>query len=314
MPFRTLPVVIALLALAAATPAHADSTVTQTVPPDGTLRSSPDAAPSPATPMIVTVTAGGAYGSCPGCQGTPSEITIALKDKHDRAIGPGLEGPSGYAFVGPQFDIASSGSKDLKNITVDVDASVVTPGLIGQRGFAIGVLPTEPMGGMPGGYQPPTPVGHPGSSAGVQPLPGGDFRVNLGAMAWEGSYDLYEEAWFASPWASGDLNEVLTKGVHAFVKTNYRAAWDWKVKVSSSVARTLKLKSTTIGKKSSAMSGPSNERFVSTYIPLVADARKALKKYKKVKITLEVVGKSAGGDTIEEKASKVLKLPESELE
>src|SRR5829696_1611685 len=101
---RRMPL-LAVLALAAASTApaaQADSTTTQTLSPGGTMRSSPDAAPSPATPVIVTLTTSKEPER--NYQRGDVTYTIAIKDNPERARPDGIEGSDGNHYFGPHVE------------------------------------------------------------------------------------------------------------------------------------------------------------------------------------------------------------------
>ena len=122
-----LPLLTAVLVLAGSAPALADSTVTGTVPPGGSLRSSPDAEASAANPLIVTVTTSGEYGSSncrSNCSQGDSQVTIGLKDQH---VHPAAGDAKPFYVVGPQVDVASSQNLNIDRIVFEIDSSVIRP-------------------------------------------------------------------------------------------------------------------------------------------------------------------------------------------
>jgi hypothetical protein len=291
--FRTLSLLLSVTStiLVLVAPAHADSTTTQTVSPGGSMRSSPDAAPSPANPVIVTITERTASCS-PGCS-RDATYTITLKTQHERANGPGLEGPSGYDFVGPQIDIAGDGNPLL---TFDVDRSVLHPGFIPRPSKDAG---DQLSVGFKGG------VGT--VSYKVDELPDGDYRVTPECCG-AGSYDLFQQAFFVNFWARDSLPDALRNGVAIGLGTNYQCTSEVKITVSSAVAAKLKLKSTTIGARSFGNPCGGDKR-----VPLVKAARAALKRYKRVAVTGVVVAVGPEGKTLTNKRKVTLKQPASEL-
>ena len=93
------------------------------------MRSSPDAAPSPATPVIVTLSF--PPSGCSQCSPQEGTYTITLKDTHERASKGSYEGSSPDPYVGPQIDISGEGGGNV-SMTFDVDASALLPGFIGD--------------------------------------------------------------------------------------------------------------------------------------------------------------------------------------
>lgn len=289
------PCLAFVLAAALAGTAHADSTTTQAVPPGGSMRSSTDAAPSPETPLIVTVTNTNQPPSppppgtapFPGSDGSVA-VTVTLKDKHERAT------PSGFEFAGPQADIAGEGNLAL---AFDVDRSVPLPGYIrgpkGGRNYYTLLVAFE---------------GDPYSLRyTVTDLPDGDFRL-VPECCGAGSYDILQQAFYALAQDSHDsLPDALKNGVGIGLKRNFRCTADWTIKVSSAVARRLKLKSTTIGAKSFGPSGGNGR------VPLVRAARRALRRYSRVSVTAHVVATAPNGQVIRDKTTFTLKTPEGEL-
>jgi hypothetical protein len=312
---RTLPLLTLALALAGVTPAVADSTATGTVAGGGSLRSSADAAPSPANPVIVTVTTAEDFkedgsGCRTNCSDGPSTITIALKDKHDRANGPGIEGPSGWDYLGPQVDVASSQTNNIAKVAFEVDASLVRPDFNGngsQFGFD-GVKPGQRGERMIEGFEPAGSDSPMADRSLLEKLPDGDYRLTV-LQAFGTSFDLFQQSWYLFGYGmTEDLTDTIRNGLKVWMKTNYKASESWKVTVSSAVARTLKLKSTTIGQATFPKPGGKNRR-----IPLTAAARKALKKYSRVKVTLKLTAKGPDGETMRDSRSVELEKPKSEL-
>jgi hypothetical protein len=318
---RTVTMLTAVLAVALAIavagppPAFADSTVSGTVPGGGSLRSSTDAAPSAANPVIVTVTTAEDFkqdgsGCRTNCSDGPSMITIAMKDQHDRTLGAGLEGPNGNDLLGPQIDISSSEEPDginIAKVVFDIDASLVRPGHV--TGYPFGyqaVRPGQPSAPSPLSFAAPNdPTGE---YAFAEKLPDGDYRLTTLSIS-NSSIDLLQQSWFVFGYGlDGNLTEARTKGMSVWMKTNYKSSESWKVTVSSAVARTLKLKSTTIGQKSFPKPGGKNRR-----IPLVPAARKALRKYNRVVVKLHLTAKGPDGNVQRDVRSVTLKKPESEL-
>jgi hypothetical protein len=308
MPRRALPIIAVALSLAGAAPAAADSTVSGTVPPGGSLRSSPDAAPSPANPVIVTVTTAEDFkqdgsGCRVNCSDGPAQVTIALKDKHDQANGPGIEGPSGWDFLGPQVDVTSSQQIAVARVAFEVDGSLVRPdfnGSNGQFGFE-SRAPSEQGESMIEWFSMR-------DRATVEELPGGDYRLTV-LQVFGPSFDIFQQSWFAYGYAmDDDLTDARRKGMKVWMKSNYKASESWKVTVSSAVARTLKLKSTVIGTASFPKPGGKNRR-----IPLTRAARKALRKYSRVRMTLSLTAKGPNGDVERDSRSVELEKPKGEL-
>jgi hypothetical protein len=293
---RRMPL-LAVLALAAASTApaaQADSTTTQTVPPGGTMRSSPDAAPSPANPVIVNLTAAqsNANGCRTNCQEGDVTYTIATKDKHDRARGDGLEGPNGSDFVGPQVDVTSSRTDFPSEVrlTFEVDSSTYTAdfySLNGNTGFNSGQFYFEQIGqdGRNLSLGGATPFA-------VEKLADGDVRLTPNApgsgreTVFTGSFDLLEQSFFVRNYLNfkedSSLQTVLRKGVPIFFSGNYQATVKAKITLSPAVARKLRLKSNVIGAKNFPKAGEGTAR-----IKLTRAAVKALKKYRKVVVYIE---------------------------
>lgn len=294
------PVLLAVLCFAgfgSAAPALADSTTTQTVPAGASVRSSPDA-PTPENPLVVIVRNTCPPGQCP--PGDPS-VTISLKDARDRSNGPGIEGPSGYVFIGPQVDISTTGAPQHTAVSFEVDASVPLPGNLFAEPFGYAVYrPSQPGGNE---FFPYRLVS--------EQLADGDLRLmpGEGGFTGPGSYDVFESAFFAQ--ASGldnTLPDARKNGVAVFLKTNFRVEVEWRITVSDSVRRTLGLSSTTIGKKTFARPGGGKRR-----IPLTLAARRALRKYSKVAVTARAVVRGPRGKVIRDKDAFTLEKPESEL-
>jgi hypothetical protein len=306
---RALPLFTAL-ALSAAAPALADSTVTQTVGPGGTVRSSSDPAPTPANPVIAVATLSGGDTCRVNCTDGDSTVTIAMKDKRDRANGPGIEGPSGYDFLGPQIDITSAGERSyLASVAFEIDRSLVRPDFLFpwkpgddfSRPFSFRLFRT--------GEQPVRGQDQNSPFEKVEQLGDGDVRITAANYAWLGSYDLFQESWFAHTYVTKDnLTEALRKGVAVWLKTNYATAVDLRITVSSAVARKLRLKSTTLGRASYPKSFKGDMR-----VPLSAAARKALGKYKRVKVSLDSVATGPENAVQRKSRAATLKRPESDL-
>lgn len=304
--------VLAVLSCAAAlpaTPALAASTTTQRIPPGGSMRSSADAAPSPANPVIVTVTnrnqpqppppPGSQYSGPDGS----SAVTIALKDRAATAPGGNPEGPSGYEYLGPNVNISSADPANY-SVVFELEGSLVYPDFLQPvaRQVLYHLLPAGET--EPGGFN---YMAQPFKT--FEPFGDGDFRLTLdfGGL---GSYDLIQPSFFALAGPQGDsLPESRKKGVGVYLKTDYKVAVAWKIKVSDFVRRKLKLKSATIGAKSFAKPGDGFRR-----IPLTTAARRALKGYSRVSVTgYAVAGPGPRGEVIKAKKTWTLKTPESEL-
>jgi hypothetical protein len=312
---RTLPGVLLVVLLASAAPAAADSTTSGSVPPGGSLRSSTDAAPSPANPVIATVTTAGAFANGSGpCRVNCSDdegstITIAMKDKRDRTNGPGIEGPSGYDFLGPQIDISTSQNppNNVAKVVFEIDASLVHPDFTEKpsehfsRPFSFKVY--RPGDRASGDLQT-------SSFDSVEQLPGGDVRITAEKFAWAGSWDLFQESWYALLYATRTtLPDTLRRGLPVWLKTNYLTAIDMRVQVTPAVARTLKLKSTTLGQRSYPKGFKGDMR-----IPFTAAARKALRRYSRVRVSVVSVAKGPKGWTKRGSRAVVLKKPARDLE
>jgi hypothetical protein len=311
---RALPLLTLTLALAGAAPAAADSTTTATVPGGGSLRSSPDAAPSPANPVIVTATTAEDFkqdgsGCRTNCSDGPSTITISLKDKHERTNGPGIEGPSGWDFLGPQVDVTSSQQINIASVAFEVDASLVRPDFSGngQLGFN-NVTPGDRGEQQVMSFEPAGSDSPAAERTLLEKLPNGDYRLTV-TDVFSSSFDLVQQSWFMYGYGTDDdLTDALRKGMSVWMKTNYKASEAWKVTVSSAVARALKLKSTTIGSATYPKPGGKNRR-----IPLTAAARKALRKYSRIRVTLKLTAKGPDGDIMRDSRSVELERPKSEL-
>jgi hypothetical protein len=300
---RRMPL-LAVLALAAASTApaaQADSTTTQTLPQGGTMRSSQDASPSPANPVIVSLTNAQDPPSCqfPPCQ-QDSTFTITLKDAHDRARGDGIEGPNGFDFVGPQVDITASDPNARVRLAFDVDASAYAPGFSGNGPHQFACEHLNPSGQLnPAVY----------CRFDAEKLADGDVRLTFprdqhgNDTVVTGSFDLLEQSFYVNSGYDGgkdkgSLQTALSKGVAIDFSGNYAASVKAKITVSPSVARRLRLNSTTIGAKSFPTAPKGSAR-----IKLTSAARKALKKYKKVVVYVETVHTGPGGQ-IKTKKSK----------
>lgn len=296
---------LSLLTVAAAgsaVPAHADSTITERVPAGGSLRSSTDAAPTPANPVIVTVTntAAPQPGAPPEFDGSAA-ITIALKSRAETKPGGNPEGPSGYEFMGPNVNITSP---DPANISVvfEVEGSLRLPDFLTAKSqftyntTGTGRTPLTGFNYMALPYDAEAPFG------------AGDYRLTVNRSSF-GTYDLLQEGFYALVYANEDsFPDALKKGVGVYLKTNFKVEAEWTVKVSNAVAKRLKLKSTTIGMKTFAKPGGGDRR-----VPLTSAARKALKKYKRVAVTLYVEATGPNGEVISRKKALTLKTPDSEL-
>jgi hypothetical protein len=313
MTLRALPLITLALALGGVAPAVADSTTTATVAPGGSLRSSSDAAPSPANPVIVTATAAEGDGCRVNCSQGDSTITIALKGKHDRANGPGIEGPSGWDFLGPQVDVTTSQAySNIAKVSFEVDASLVRPdfngvGLYGQFGFE-NISPGQRGESMVMSFEPAGSDSPMADRTLLEKLPDGDYRLTV-TQVFGSSFDLFQQSWFMFGYGmDDDLTDTIRNGMKVWMKTNHKASESWKITVSSAVARTLKLKSITIGSASFPKPGGKNRR-----IPLTAAARKALRKYNRVVVKVNLTAKGPNGDVERDSRSFTLKKPESEL-
>lgn len=314
---RRFAVLSLLLAGIFAGPAQADSTVTQTVPPGGTMRSSADAAPTPENPVIATVTAAPSSesGCHTNCSMGDSQITIAIQAQHDNANGGSNEGPSGYEFLGPQVKITSSHPySNIAEAVFEVDASLVLPGFLKKK---IGGSPTPFSVRIAEPGRPLTGDGVDfGDFASIEELADGDYRLvvrgasgTTNASASTGTYDLVQQAFYANAAAeSEDLPDALRNGVRVLLLTNYRADVQWKLTVSSTVARQLKLKSVVVGAKHFDKPGHGRKR-----IPLVSAARRALKRYSRVSMTASSIAKGPNGQVIRDKDTFTLERPASEL-
>src|SRR4051794_37767122 len=236
---------LALVALAPAA-ASADSTITAKVAPGGSLRSSPDAAPSPETPLIVTV-----YTATEGT--APSDVTITFKNKPDHDIGPDLEGGAAYALMGPQVDVSATqpgSSKDqVDKVVFEVDASLYRPGfLMGRSQFYFSFFE-----GGNAHCSNQTNDCHFEEEM-FQRLADGDVRLTVPAGSFDtmsGSYGLKEEELYGGVGIpDGDLVAAIRHGIRVPFTTTYRCTGgELEITVSGAVARALKLKSTTIAQK-----------------------------------------------------------------
>jgi hypothetical protein len=310
---RRMPL-LAVLALAAASTApaaRADSTTTQTVPPGGTMRSSPDAAPSPANPVIVNLTAARSpeQGCHVNCQYGDVTYTITMKDKHERGRADGLEGPNGYDFVGPQVDVTSSqtdgpGGGSEVRLSFEIDSSAYTPDFYAGRdtGINSNQFFFEEIGQDGRNLN----RGGPGIFV-VEKLADGDLRLtpekeNGRDSLLTGSFDLLEQSFYVRNYLNfredNSLQTVLRKGVSIYYFGNYESAVKAKITLSPAVARKLHLKSKVIGKKNFSKAGEGTRR-----IQLTRAAVKALKKYEKVVVYIETEH-SGPRDQVKTKKSK----------
>ncbi len=315
----SLLAVLALGAACAAPAAQADSTTTQTLARGESMRSSPDAAPSPATPVIATVTnTSNAYGACQDCPPETYTFTLTLKDKHDRARGPGLEGPNGLEYVGPQVDITASGSGPEGGppgataarhaITFEVDPSAFHPGFFAAPGnTGINSKQFFFFGNDPGKSNPGGDYSIFGS---ITQLAAGDVLLNpAGGSAYSNSldakqYDVAQQEFYARAGISvpkESLPTALRKGVKVDFFGNYRHTAKIDVAVSPSVAKRLRLKSRILGTKTFTNSGLDDGT-----VKFNSAARKALKKYKKVVVYAESTHTTPWGEKETNKAKVTL--------
>lgn len=303
---RRMPLlaVLAFVAASTAPAAEADSTTTQTLPPGGTMRSSQDASPSPANPVIVTVT-NREHAPPPGCPcgDGSATFTIAIKNKHDRGRSDGLEGPNGYDFVGPQIDITGGPRVDTWiAVSFEVDSSAYLPNFAkagpninDHQFFYENYVPNR----RPPSF-PTIPV--------VEKLADGDVRFTTPKDQFGveresvGSFDLLQQSFYVGSGYDGNdkgsLQTALRKGVLIDFSGNYKNSVEAKITLSPSVARRLHLKSATIGAKNFPETGSGSGR-----IKLTSAAVKALKKYKKVVVYVETVHTGPEGQ-IKTKKSK----------
>jgi hypothetical protein len=306
---RHLPLGLIVASLASVGTAQADSTVTQTVPAGGSVRSSPGA-PTPQTPLVVIVTnrtpAQPAPTGCPpdvcaSDDGTRS-FTVSLKDARDRALAPGIEGPSGYVYTGPQADVSSTAAPQNVAVSFELDASVPMPDSLNPNPFHYAVYRSG--------------FGDPFMALGLATgaMPDGDIRLTPdkqhgGGFTGPGSYDVLQDDFFALAYRTDDsLPAAIRNGVSVGLKTNFKVTADWTIKVTESVRRVLRLKSTTIGHKVFAKPGGGDRK-----VPLTAAARKALRKYSRVVVTANVVARRSDGNVIRDKVKLTLKKPQSDI-
>jgi hypothetical protein len=306
---RPLLALVAVTAVASSAPAQADSTITETVPAGASLRSSPGA-PTPETPLVVVVTNKTAPQPAPaGCPPTicssddgARSFTISLKEARDRALGPGIEGPSGYVYLGPQADVSSTAAPQNVAVSFELDSSVPMPGFLAPSPFSYAVY-------GPGSDDPFMALGLANGS-----MPDGDYRLTPdkqrgGGFTGPGSYDVLQDAFFALAYSNEDsLPAALKHGVAVSLKTNFRVTADWTITVSESVRRSLRLKSSTIGHKLFGKPGGGDRK-----VPLTAAARKALRKYSRVVVTAKAIARGPDGQVIRDKTTITLKKPDSEL-
>lgn len=313
---RILPLALALSLGAASAAGAADSTTTGTVAPGDSLRSSADAAPTPANPVIVTATTAqqGGQGCNTNCSDGPAQVTITLKDKHDRANGPGIEGPSGWDFLGPQVDVTTSQPfPNIAKVSFEVDGSLVRPdfngeGLFGQFGFE-NRAPNQRGEQMIMGFEPAGSNSPSADRTLLEKLPDGDYRLTV-TQVFGSSFDLFQQSWYLMGVPmSYDLTDALRNGMKVWMKTNYKASESWKVTVSPAVAKVLKLKSTVIAAATFPKPGGKKNR----RIDLTAAARKALRKYSRVRVTLSLTAKGPDGKVEKDSRSVELEKPKSEL-
>jgi hypothetical protein len=285
------------------------------------MRSSPDAAPSPATPVIATLTnTSNSVQPCPGCTPPPPEaytFTVTLKDAHDRARGPGLEGPNGFEYVGPQVDVTPSGGNPnggpgpagaRHEITFDVDPSAFHPGFFAAPGnTGINSKQFFYNNNSPGQS---SPGGDYSTFGSVVKLADGGYRLNptgggnFGPISGVVQYDVLQQEFYARVGISSEkdsLPTALRKGVLVDFFGNYEHTVKANVAVSSSVAKRLGLKSRILGTKTFPRGG-SNKSF----IKFSSAARKALKKYKKVVVYAESTHTTPWGASETNKAKLTL--------
>ena len=287
--------------------AWADSTVTQTVPPGGTMRSSTDAQPTSANPVIVTVTNTRETPArpIPGDDGSQT-ITLTLTDRPGGSAGDNAEGPNGYEFVGPNVKIDSPTEGSALTLTFEVEGSLRLPGFLASRDqFLYHVVPKGQPASQTEGFNFMAQ-----DFGAVTKTADGDYRLDLTKDVFFGSYDVLQPSFYAEAYSGGDdsFPDALRKGVSVLLKTDYRCSVDWTIKISSAVARKLKLKSTTIGEKSFGAPGGGVQR-----VPLTSAARRALRRYSRVAVTAMSVAKGPDGQVIRDKRAITLKTPESEL-
>ena len=318
MPFLA---VLALAAASTAPAAHADSTTTQTLPPGGTMKSSADAAPSPANPVIVTITAAQSFenGCRTNCQQGDVTYTIATKDKHDRARGEGLEGPNGYDFVGPQVDVTSSQTQSPTEVRIsfEVDGSTYLPEFFARPGNT-GINSNQFFFDhqFQDGRSQPYPI-----TFDVERLADGDLRLtperDMSSTGrdtlFTGSFDLLQQSFYVRSGYGftdkGSLETALRKGVLVDVFSNYEASVKAKITLSPSVAKKLRLKGATIGAKTFPKAGEGSER-----IKLSRAAVKALKKYKKVVVYIETEHAGPAGQVLTKRSKTTLTVKKTAVE
>lgn len=292
-----LAVLLALVAAGIPAAAHADSTATQAVPAGGSMRSSPDIAPSPANPVIVTVST---------ANGSPATITITSTDRTDAGPDGNAEGPSGFLYMGPRFDITSPDTTQMK-LVFQVDGSLGLPGFIalsdginGHQFFlhSVGTGRQETTGFnfMYDVFD------------GEQTTADGDHVLTMNS-AFPGKFEPLQQSFYSMLYARDDsLPEARKDGVPVYLKTNFRSTLHWTVTVSSAVAHKLHLKSTTIAEKTFDNSRGGNQR-----IPMTAAARKALRRYSRVAVRVNSVAKGPNDEVIRDKDAITLSTPPSEL-
>jgi hypothetical protein len=213
-------------------------------------------------------------------------------------------------FLGPQIDVTSSQVHNVAKVSFEVDKSLVRPGHVKGYGFSFKVVRPGVPSGDPGAmsFYPQGSDSPMADQTLAEKLPGGGFRLTTSSV-FGTSFDLFQESWFMYGYGMDkNLPEAIAKGVKVWMKTNYVASESWRITVSSGVARALKLKSTTIARAS--FSGPAGK---DRRVRLTAAARRALRKYKRVKVQIHLTATGPAG-TKRSSRSHVLQRPKGELE
>jgi hypothetical protein len=277
------------------------------VPAGESMRSSADASPSPANPVIAIVsnTNQPVPGAPPEYDGSAT-ITVVTKDRADTAPGGNPEGPSGYEYMGPNVMISSADQANY-SIAFEVDGSLRMPGFIpgstpiNKNQFFFHRIPTGQPDSTGFNYSAAT-------FSAVETFGDGDYRMSVGRGGL-GSYDVLQQAFYANAHDShNELPDALKNGVGVSLQTNFDCSVDWTIKVSSAVAHTLKLKSTTIGHKFFAKRGGGDQR-----VRLVPAARRALRHYSRVSVMALSVATAPNGQVIKDKHTWSLTTPQSQL-
>jgi hypothetical protein len=306
------PAILAVLsfaaALSAAPIAHADATTTETLSPGGSMRSSADAVPSPAMPVIVTLTAGLGCNSFP-CQDTAT-YTVTLKDRHDPDFFPDVPLPP--VWTGPQIDVSASSidTAGAPSVAIDVDRSLATPGWIHnpQERTQQFTVVSKPCSKTSGDIM---------LVADLEELPDGDVRLLPavdGRQCEESQYAVsqYPFAVDLPGPVRRPLADALRRGLTfandplgmSMIGGGYRNTYKVTASVKQAVAKKLGLKSTVVGSLSGVVDELSDAW---RPVPLTAPAKKAFKRAKTVDVALKVVARGLGGQSAPDTGTIVLR-------